>query len=58
MTMNSNIDTTHAVTINSLQKIIDYIEENITEPLTPTVIAGLSWNIYETDGLHLPVRSS
>lgn len=38
--MNSNIDTTHAVTINSLQKIIDYIEENITEPLTPSVIAG------------------
>lgn len=40
MTMNSNIDTTHAVTIDSLQRIIDYIEENITEPLTPAVIAG------------------
>jgi len=40
MIMNSNINNTHAVTINSLQKIIDYIEENITEPLTPAVIAG------------------
>ena len=39
MTMNSNIDATHAVTINSLQKIIYYIEENIAEPLTPAVIA-------------------
>lgn len=38
--MNSNIDNTHAVTINSLQNIMDYIEENITEPLTPAVIAG------------------
>jgi hypothetical protein len=37
--MNLNVDITHAVTINSLQKIIDYIEENIIELLTPSVIA-------------------
>lgn len=39
MTMSSDTNITHAVAINSMQKIIDHIEENITEPLTPSVIA-------------------
>lgn len=37
--MNSELEINHAITINSMQKIIDYIEENITEALTPSVIA-------------------
>ena len=37
--MYSDKDSTHAITIDSLQKIIDYIESNISIPLTPSIIA-------------------
>lgn len=40
MTIHANDSASHAVSITSLQKIVDYIEENITEPLTPAAIAG------------------
>jgi AraC-like DNA-binding protein len=29
----------HAITINIVQKIVDYIEDNLLEPLTPTLLA-------------------
>jgi AraC-like DNA-binding protein len=37
--MDINDSAAHAVAINSVQKIIDYIEENIAEPLAPASIA-------------------
>jgi AraC-like DNA-binding protein len=37
--MKSDNDASHAATIGIVQKIIDYIEENLLEPLTPTLLA-------------------
>ena len=32
-------DSSHALTISNVQKIVDYIEENLLEPLTPVLLA-------------------
>jgi len=39
MSIRSENNNAHAITIDSLQKIIDYIEKNIEEQLTPAIVA-------------------